>query len=403
MNFKYIRPDILSKLKDLEELELPCQFENWGSKEEDGQRLNASLDEIESLRLTTLKISVSKGSNLAVKLVKNLTRFHVCFGSAYYDYSEECSAVLRLVDVDAIDVTVSWISVLLRNCEKLELNYVRNLMNIMCLQHSAEDGFPQLKYLEVSFCAEMEYLVEEQISSTFLSHLKTLKLQDMDNLKEIWNFSKIKTQCFTNLFELKIVGCGKMKHVFPVSVAREFRQLKSMSIAFCGELEEIIYNDEIYDRDQVVASSVQFTPPTIETASTPTMNSNINGKPQVICPTLNSFARYLLGREKHPKIVSTGQIVEDNIARKDENHAIVFPRLKALSLAYLWKLKDFYDGNHAIELPELEVLEIDRCNKMEALSYGSFYTPILKLFEVNNAKYYPTAREDLNAFLKKTP
>ncbi|XP_065873396.1 disease resistance protein At4g27190-like [Euphorbia lathyris] len=149
MKFNYIPPHILSKLKELEELELPCYFDEWGCKEANGERVNAGLEELESLPLTTLKIFVPEGSNLAVKLVENLTRFHVCLGRSCYYYSEECySAVLEVVDVDAIDVTVSWISVLLRKCEQLQLYEVRNLMNIMCLQ-SADNGFPQLKYLEV--------------------------------------------------------------------------------------------------------------------------------------------------------------------------------------------------------------------------------------------------------------
>ncbi|XP_065873403.1 uncharacterized protein [Euphorbia lathyris] len=243
----------------------------------------------------------------------------------------------------------------------------------------------------------MEYLVAEQIPSTFLSHLKTLKLRRIDNLKEIWNFSKIKTPCFTNLCEIDIYKSPKMKHVFPLSVAREFRQLRSMEILDCEEMEEIIYNDGL----QVVASNVQFTSPTVETTSTPTMNSNTNNKPQVICPTLNSFTRSLLGREKHPNMVSTGQIMEENIAKVDESHTIVFPRLKTLKLEVMYKVKVFYDGNHAIELPSLEFLDIDDCNKMEALSYGSFYAPILKEIGINRTSYYPTVGEDLNTFLKK--
>ncbi|XP_065875221.1 probable disease resistance protein At4g27220 isoform X2 [Euphorbia lathyris] len=338
MKFKYIGPDILSKLKDLEELELPWAFDKWGYKKANGESVNAGLEEIGSLPLTTLKICVPKGSILAEKLVKNLTRFHVCLGH-YGQYSEECSAVLQVVDVDVIDITVSWISVLLRKCEQLQLQQVRNLMNIMCLQQSAEDhGFPQLKYLEVSICDEMEYLVEEQIPSTFLSHLKTLKLFIMENLKEIWNFSKIKTPCFSNLCEITIFLCQKMKHVFPLSVAREFTQLQHMVVNGCEKMEEIIYNDEIYYGDQIV----------------------------------------------------------------DENIEKVFPQLKTLELMDMHKLRVFYDRNHAIELPELEQMNIARCNNMEALSYGSFYTPILKQIQINWIDYYPTAGEDLNAFLKKT-
>ncbi|XP_065873404.1 uncharacterized protein [Euphorbia lathyris] len=186
----------------------------------------------------------------------------------------------------------------------------------------------------------MEYLVAEQIPSTFLSHLKTLKLRRIDNLKEIWNFSKIKTPCFTNLCEIDIYKSPKMKHVFPLSVAREFRQLRSMEILDCEEMEEIIYNDGL-------------------------------------------------------------QIMEENIAKVDESHTIVFPRLKTLKLEVMYKVKVFYDGNHAIELPSLEFLDIDDCNKMEALSYGSFYAPILKEIGINRTSYYPTVGEDLNTFLKK--
>ncbi|XP_065873098.1 probable disease resistance protein At4g27220 [Euphorbia lathyris] len=352
VEFNYMPPGVLSKLVKLEELDLSPKFTSWGSEEEGGRRMNASLDEIESLPLSTLKIAVGKCSILSENLVKSLTRFHICMGTSDWR-TYDSNAELEVFDMDASDVRVGWISGLLRKCESLKLSYVRNLKNLMCLQFSEDNGFPQLKDMDLFGCNEMEDLVDkiaERIPSFFLSQLETLCLTDMDSLKEIWHeyayFSKIEPIYFSNLSVIKIYDCPKLKHLFPLSVATELRQLHCILIMDCEEMEEILYIDQVD-----------------------------NGN----------------------------QIMEENIAKTDEkevDHTIIFPQLKTLRLRGMLKLRILYDGNHAIELPSLEELLIDQCTRMEGLSYGSFNAPRLEGLLINNFSY-DAGGEDLNEIVKE--
>ncbi|XP_065874068.1 disease resistance protein At4g27190-like isoform X2 [Euphorbia lathyris] len=402
VEFKYMPPGVLSKLVNLEELELPWKFDSWGCKEEgEGERVNASLDEIESLPLSTLKISLRDSSILAEKLVKNLTRFVVFIGRYAGISYENSNARLEVLGVDASDIEKSG---LLMKCERYILKKVRNLKNIMYLQSAEDNGFPQWKWkgINIDSGREMEYLVDtitERIPSCFFSQLETLRLWNMFSLKELCPFSKIEAPFFTNLTSIDMYRCRKLKHMFPLSVARDLRQLQIIQICGCDEMEQIFYRDQVNDTNQV-SSSVQLTNPTLETTSTPTsLNSNIDDKSQLICPTPNSFFRSLLGREKHLKMVSTRQMMEENIVKDDDDDAIIFPQLQTLLLEKLSKLRILYDGNDAIELPALEEFTIEECYKMETLSHGSFKAARLKQIEINE-EHYPV-EEDLNVIVKK--
>ncbi|XP_065873893.1 probable disease resistance protein At4g27220 [Euphorbia lathyris] len=408
--FQYLPPGVLSNLAKLEELQLPWKYISWGSKERGGERVNASLNELESLPLITLKVSVPNGSILGETLVNNLTRFNVFMGSSARrsGYFYDSNAALELYEVDAFDhVTMHWIRSLLTKCESLVFHEVRNLKNILCLQSVEGNGFPQLKDVYIESCSEMEYLIDiitEPIPS-FFSQLKRLRLRYMHSLKEIWNSSKMEAPCFSNLSEIMLYRCSKLKYLFPLSMARELRQLQCISIKYCKEMEKIFYRDEALDDGNQVVSSGQMSIPTVETTSTTTIfNSNIDEKPQPTCPRPISFISCLLGREKQPKMVSNQQIMEENIAEVevevDEtkvDDVMIFPQLKTLELVCLDELRTLCDANHTIELPSLQGFRITRCDKMEALSYGSFNAPRLEHVDVNNAKC--RAGEDLNAIV----
>ncbi|XP_065876672.1 uncharacterized protein [Euphorbia lathyris] len=399
--FVYIPPGVLSKLVKLEELYLPLEFQYWGCKEYGGERINANLDEIESLPLTALEIGVRKGSILAEKFVKNLTRFEVHVEHSFsrnFRRGDKSKTLLDVVGVDACDITASWISALLRKSECLRLTKVVNLNNITCLQLE-NNGFEQLKKMEISDCEEMEYLVNRA------DQLESLKLRRLDNLKEICHigpsFSKIEAPlCFPNLIRISIWRCAKLKSVFPLSVARGLSQLQQIHISECDEMEKVIYTDEVDDDDnqQEAAVIAQFSP-TPETTSTlkPTVDTNHN-KPNLICPMPNSIIRGLIGRGKRPKSVSNQQQVEENSGKDDEKQVIIFPQLKVLQLGKMPKFRVFYDGNHPIILPSFESLSIYECNEMEAFSYGSCTTPILQQILINIISH--PAGEDVNAFFK---
>lgn len=328
VNFEYLPPGVLSKLVKLEELELPLNFDKWGLQEEGGVRVNASLNEIESLPLTRLFIRLPKDSVLAEKLVESITRFRISIGSYPGNYGLVFDEnVLEVDGVDACYVTANWMGSLVRKCDKLILRRVRELKYIM---------FQQLRGNNVS-----------GLPCTYFSRLKTLEIMNMDSLREIWDgpyLLNIQPHCFPNLTDIEIYTCPKLKRVFPLSVAVELTQLQQMQIRSCEEMEEIFFKDQADDGNQV---------------STTTESTSTHEIQLII-----------------PRSIASNQVKEES--REKVDRAIAFPRLKRMLLDQMPKLRILCSGNHAIECPSLEELKIMTCNSMEGLSYGSFNAPISK-------------------------
>jgi len=53
----------------------------------------------------------------------------------------------------------------------------------------------------------------------------------------------VQSKIFQNLEEVVVDGCGELKHIFSTSIIGGLAQLKSLEIAHCDMLEQIIVND----------------------------------------------------------------------------------------------------------------------------------------------------------------
>ncbi|KAF2282849.1 hypothetical protein GH714_043153 [Hevea brasiliensis] len=182
INLRYIPPGVLLGLSKLEELYVTDKFMmKWESK--DGDKINASLSELETHHITALEITVPKASILPKDSVfRNLIRFKIFIE-------------------------------------------VQNLKKVL---YELEDyGFPDLKRSSVDECVEQEFLV--------------------DALERVPRSQEIRLSYFRNLREVKIRSCGKLKYFIPLSMARGLRQLHSIFIAGCEEMEGIFNKNEVDD------------------------------------------------------------------------------------------------------------------------------------------------------------
>ncbi|XP_065857595.1 uncharacterized protein [Euphorbia lathyris] len=262
-NLVYIPPGVLSRMLKLEELYLPLSYKRWGcrgkedddydcSESEEGDKINASFSEITSLSLYALQISLQEASILPKKtsIFKNIQRFRILIHNdfKYQLLGEGRMNKLQLAG-DAFNIKQSGIWNLMRRVEDLSLIKVRNLKNVMSQLEDYE--FLQLKKMTITKCDQLEHLVvttDNWIPNNSFSELKYLHLSMLSNLEEIWHGTRLGFGWFENLRQINIRFCQKLKYVFPLSIAKGLRQLKSVEILDCNEMEGVLYGNE--ERDE---------------------------------------------------------------------------------------------------------------------------------------------------------
>ncbi|XP_070663781.1 probable disease resistance protein At4g27220 isoform X1 [Malus domestica] len=208
---------IFSSLCRLEELYMVNSFNEWEigrGREEKGM---ASISEVMSLsdHLKVLAIEIPSVIHLLTKdiVLKSPTiRFLIrcaTWGRLFSEMStyafENC---LEISESDARELEESQaVKLLLKKSKKLYLSEVKNFSVLTDLD---QEGFQDLKDLQLWNCPHIEYLANG--TSGFL----------------------------TNLRFLELVFCGVLKYAFSLSVARNLVQLKELNIDGCGQMEEIV-------------------------------------------------------------------------------------------------------------------------------------------------------------------
>ncbi|XP_057744717.1 uncharacterized protein LOC130962529 [Arachis stenosperma] len=103
-----------------------------------------------------------------------------------------------------------------------------------------------LEELEVDQCSTIQSIFEmdnTKIKETSFQ-LKKLTLTGLQNVTHVWQHEKQGILGFQNLQQVTILGCGELKAVFPLSLARYLKKLEELAVAQCEELLEIVRKEE---------------------------------------------------------------------------------------------------------------------------------------------------------------
>ncbi|XP_065856013.1 uncharacterized protein [Euphorbia lathyris] len=260
MNLAYIPPGVFSRMLKLEELYLPLSFRSWGyrNKEYDGsdeserkmddyddeERFYVRLPELEHLPLSALQICIPNVLMLLRRspFFRNIRRFKILVSNnlQHQEFGNSLMNELQLTG-DAYDIREIGVLDLISLTKSLTLTRVRNLKNVM--YQLGDDGFPQLKRMFITECDELKCLVDTRkpnlIGLSLFCELNSLHLSMLSNLKEIWHGARPHFRWFENLRRINIRFCHKLKYAFPLSMARGLRQLQSIEILDCNEMEGI--------------------------------------------------------------------------------------------------------------------------------------------------------------------
>ncbi|KAK7382138.1 hypothetical protein VNO80_00859 [Phaseolus coccineus] len=103
-----------------------------------------------------------------------------------------------------------------------------------------------LEELQVRGCNNVKVIfemnAEEGTGTTF--HLQKLTLQELPQLKDVWERNGKGTQSFQNLKVVNVSECENLQTVFPLTLAKNLKKLDELEIVFCDGLHEIVRKEE---------------------------------------------------------------------------------------------------------------------------------------------------------------
>ncbi|CAL5398266.1 unnamed protein product [Camellia sinensis] len=326
-----IYPGVLSSLSMLQELYIGYSFRRFGEAgtEESMERTTAIIAELASLsNLVALDIGLLNIKSLPRDwVVEKVKKFnirvdpsHAIMDRPYYLLPNK----LNLSSLHVTDLMDSNLKMLLKSTKILALTQIKGLKDI--LSDLDKDGFENLMNLSLSYCDDLEYLInkpdEVVLQRAFpFPVLENIRLSRLNNFKgiicrgQLQNFFPELTHLWMGSPPLKWLGklrfvylyrCDKLESVFSLSMAKNLMHLEKIEIYECCMMEVIVSN-EGGDRDIAVATTDK----------------------------------------------------------------VEFPKLKSMVLRKLPSFTAFGKAMNAIELPKLEYLDLEEIPKLNSLCPSS--------------------------------
>ncbi|CAN6700213.1 unnamed protein product [Malus baccata var. baccata] len=200
-----------------------------------------------------------KLSCLELQHLPNLTRFssgsYIKFPSLVYLDLDDCTKLEIFIfdaksenittnkeerDIELFDEKVGFPS--------LEMLYMWDLPKLKTIFHNQlhSDSFAKLRIMDVHRCHSLISIFGPSIMGR-LNALESLNIKQCQSLKVVYDSSST-TQLngfdCPNLNSVEISSCESLKNLFPVSVAKNLKQLSKFKVKNCGLMEEIVTMDD---------------------------------------------------------------------------------------------------------------------------------------------------------------
>ncbi|XP_071741194.1 probable disease resistance protein At1g61300 [Rutidosis leptorrhynchoides] len=246
----YISPDVISKLRRLEELRIhfpvPCK---------EVHECVAAVNCLSKLTCLELLVPIlyefsegfdfNKLKGFAIKIGKDDSGFlnffwtskrHLALNMEYHVFP--ILRVQKLIEVSRPNI--------------ISLSEIQNLNNI--IPDLDQEGFINIEGIDLEKCNNVTCLVDTydwgwNANEKFLREVKFLRLAQLDKLEVLWKCPD-EFISLTNLVNLHIYDCHKLVRLFPMSVAKGLVSLNEVYIESCTNLEEMIWGET--ETDEVV-------------------------------------------------------------------------------------------------------------------------------------------------------
>ncbi|XP_050274602.1 uncharacterized protein LOC126717203 isoform X2 [Quercus robur] len=360
-----IPSNVLSNLKNIEEIHMNRSFNQWQVDGEITERSNARVSELDHLsQLTTLCIHIPNPKILPKALLfDKLVRYEILIGPEWNwnwdgNFEFEISRTLK-IDLDRSFQEEDGIKILLKTCEYLNLAPGKGIKNI--LYEVDKEGFPRLKHLYVEDSDEIQYIIDSIGQCVAFPVLELLSLVNMINLEKICH-NQLAMGSFHNLRKLEMRECDNLIFVFSSSWLKCFSQLQEIEIEDCKVMSTIVAEQRkcgIQVNDDIITDTFDFTQlRSLNLKTLPNLLgfcSNVDSQPlfnkKVAFSNLENLhieAIYKL------KMLWHNQLVPDS-----------FCKLKQLCVEDCENLINIFQPNILRRLQNLEDLQIRNCSLVE--------------------------------------
>ncbi|KAM5554283.1 hypothetical protein ABKV19_022591 [Rosa sericea] len=207
--------------------------------------------------------------------------------------------------------------------------------------------------------------------------LRRLKIEGMDNLKEIWN-SELSPDSFCELKFLIVNRCNKLLHLVPTHMQNRLQKMEFICASHCSSLEEIFdfrrQRNRIMDFKQSCQAFQNLTDISLW---------ECNSVRIVLSPSISRGLVKLkeLRIRRCQKIEEIVAAAAEGEETEDNN---MFPQLSKLVLEDLPSLRSFSQGKYNFEWPLMKYIDIGKCY-MKHFCFGSLSTPREVIIYVSDA------------------
>ncbi|XP_075649596.1 disease resistance protein At4g27190-like [Castanea sativa] len=361
-----IPSNVLSNLKNLEEIHMNQSFNQWQVGGEITERSNAKVSELDHLlHLTTLCIHIPNPNILPNALLfDKLVRYEILIGPDWdWDSNSrvefEISRTLK-IDLDRSFQEENGIKILLKGCEYLTLALGKGIKNI--LYEVDKDGFPRLKHLYVQNSVEIQYIIDSiWFQCVAFPVLELLSLVNMINLEKICH-NQLAMGSFHNLRKLEIRKCDNLIFVFSSTLLRCFSQLQEIEIEDCKVMSAIVAEERkhgIQVNDDIITDTIDFTQlRSLNLKRLPNLKgfcSDVDSQ-----PLFNRKVAFSNLENLHIDAIYKLKMLWHNQIDPDS-----FCKLKQLCVDDCENLINIFQPNILRRLQNLEDLQIRNCNLLE--------------------------------------
>ncbi|XP_029146417.1 uncharacterized protein [Arachis hypogaea] len=212
----------------------------------------------------------------------------------------------------------------------------------------------RLQELEVRRCNSVEAIFEVKDTPTdIVIPLKILTLEELPNLRHVWNKDSEGKFSLPKLEEVIVDKCASIKSVFPESVGKS--NIQMLKVKNCAELVEIVAGDDV--AKQV---SIFSTLSSLELWNLPNLKCSL--LLSHLLPFLHKLQELVVGRCGSLETIFD---VKDAPTKEEDTNMIIVIPLKKLTLEKLPTLSHVWKGK--LSLQKLEEVIVDECASLKSL------------------------------------
>ncbi|KAK3433625.1 hypothetical protein EUGRSUZ_L00160 [Eucalyptus grandis] len=249
---KVIESGVLRSLVNLEELYMEDSFGQWEDEDKIPQN-NASLAELKNMKnLSTLSITIPHSVSLSRDLpFGKLNEYNIQIGEVWGWLGKNNESRTLKLKLDSGNLLhEEWVHKCLQRTQDLHLDGLQDgndSIHDLCVE-----GFQELKHLHVQNSPSFQYVVHsaEIVQCTAFTKLESFFLKNLNNLEKICR-GRLALESFSILKIVKVDNCGKIKHLFPLSMTRILSQLEEIEISRCHLVQHIVVDAEAEDGDEI--------------------------------------------------------------------------------------------------------------------------------------------------------